>query len=74
MNIYSDIDLQLNLLLVVEDETQAQLAELIMSKSYDEWFDINSEIQQVGFVDYLEEQLQQCRIRYELYIKSGGTV
>jgi len=76
MNMYSDLNTQLDIIVVVHNEKQVELAERIMTKSYNDWFDLekNSNLQQVPFCDYLESQLKQQHIGYELYVKVGDNL
>ena len=71
LNMYSDLDTDIDIIIVVHREEQTEQAEHIMTKAHDDWFNIeNKEI--ITFTDYLELQLKQAHIEYDLYVKQGG--
>ena len=77
LNMYSDLNTQLDIIVVVYREEQLEQAEHIMTKSYNDCFE-DKENQEnklaLVFCAYLESQLKKEHIGYELYIKVGDSL
>ena len=71
LNMYSDLDTDIDIIIVVHREEQTEQAEYIMTKAHDDWFILENK-ENITFTDYLELQLKQARIEYDLYVKQGG--
>lgn len=74
LNMYSDLNKDLNITVLLNREEQTQLAEQIMTKAHNDWFMLEGNKEVTLFYDYLESQLNQACIEYELYVKVGGSV
>lgn len=67
LNMYSDLDTDIDIIVVLHREEQAEQAEYIMTKVYDDWFILENK-ENITFTDYLKSQLKQARIEFDLYI------
>ena len=67
LNMYSDLDTDIDIIIVVHREEQTEQAEYIMTKAHDDWFILENK-ENITFTDYLELQLKQARIEFDLYI------
>jgi len=71
MNLYSDMNKQIDFIIVVENEAQVELAEQIIEEAYSNWFDLENypELQCIPIGDYIREELNNKGIQYEWYTK-----
>ena len=67
LNMYSDLDTDIDIIIVVHREEQTEQAEYIMTKAHDDWFILENK-ENITFTDYLKSQLKQARIEFDLYI------
>ena len=67
LNMYSDLDTDIDIIVVIHREEQTEQAEYIMTKAHDEWTNLENK-ENITFTDYLELQLKQAHIEYDLYI------
>lgn len=74
LNMYSDLNIDLDIIVVLNREEQTQLAEQIMTKAHTDWFVLVENKEETTFCDYLESQLKQAHIGYELYVKVGSSL
>lgn len=71
INLYSDINEQINFIIVVENEIQVEVAEQIIEEAFSNWFDLENypELQCIPIGDYIREELNNKGIKYEWYVK-----
>lgn len=75
LNMYSDLDVGLNIIIVIHREEQMEQAEYIMNRAHECWYELGKDLKYQGdFCDYLESQLKQSYIEYELYVKVGSSL
>lgn len=76
LNMYSELSPQLDVIVVVHRENQEQLAEEIIAKAFDDWFELEDDldVQSMPFGDYIESKLKEAHIGYEFYIKVGDNL
>lgn len=67
LNMYSDLDTDIDIIVVLHREEQTEQAEYIMTKAHDDWFNMENK-ENITFTDYLKSQLKQARIEFDLYI------
>lgn len=71
INLYSDMNKQIDFIIVVENEAQVELAEQIIEEAYSNWFDLENypELQCIPMGDHIREELNNKGIQYEWYTK-----
>ena len=74
LNMYSDLNIDLDIVVVVNREEETQQAEQIINKAHDDWFELVKNKEETLFCDYLETQLKQAHIGYQLYVKAGDSL
>lgn len=74
LNMDSDLNTELDIVLVIHREEQTQQAEQIMTKAHNDWFVLVENKDETPFCDYLESHLKKAHIGYELYVKVGDSL
>lgn len=71
INIYSDLNEQLDFIVEIENEFDMDRAEQIIEEAYNDWWDLeaNPELQFVMMEDYIRGKLTINGIKHEWYTK-----
>ena len=74
LNMYSEYNIDIDVIVVVHREEKVQQAHEIMDKAHLGWFLLVDNKNETTFCDYFESHLKKAHIGYELYKRIGGNL
>ena len=74
LNLYSEYNIDIDIVVVVHREEQVQQAEEIMDSAHLGWFLLVENKNGTTFCDYLESHLKKAHIGYDLYERIGSNL